>query len=51
MNDLIDKLQDALATANSLKTGERSEEQRRLAILCTELEKNVAWVLYTYTVA
>lgn len=47
MNELIAKLRDALATANSLKTGERSEEQRRLAILCSKLEKAYAWALYT----
>lgn len=33
----------------SLKTGERSEEQRRLAILCTELEKVAAFANYILT--
>lgn len=46
MNELARKLQDTLADAMRLKTGERSEEQRKLSILITELEKVVAWSLY-----
>lgn len=49
IEDLIKDLRAALATANELKTGERTEEQRRLAILCTEMEKVVAWALYVAT--
>lgn len=46
MQDVINNLESALADANQLKSGERSEQQRRLAILCTEIEKVIAWVYF-----
>jgi len=39
-------LQQARGNVGSLRTGDRSEEQRRLAILATELEKVLALAEY-----
>lgn len=47
MESLLEDLKKALVDANALKNGDRSEQQRRLAILCTDLEKVVAWGDYT----
>lgn len=45
-NDLQEALAEALSIAQNGKTGERSEEQRKLAILVTEIEKVSAWAAY-----
>lgn len=46
MTEVLEHLSAALEVAQSLKTGERSEEQRRLAILTTEIEKVQAFAQY-----
>ncbi len=45
---MIDTLQTVLSQVQALKTGERSEEQRRIAILVTKVEDSLAWAKYTF---
>lgn len=51
LQDVIEKLEDTLLRVNLCKTGERNEEQRRIAILSTQVEQALAWAHYTYNVA
>lgn len=47
-DDTIRDLEATLATILDLKTQERSEEQRRIAILATKVENSLAWAKYTF---
>lgn len=48
MGNTAEALKNLLAAANAEKTGERSEQQRRLAILATKIEEAYAWAKHTY---
>lgn len=50
IQDVIERLEDALRIVNLCKTGERNEEQRRIAILSTQVEQALAWAHYTHWV-
>lgn len=41
-------LEAMLSQVTALKTGERSEEQRKIAILAAKIEDSVAWAKYTF---
>lgn len=49
-SETVNSLQSILYDIQSLKTGERSEEQRRIAILTTKIEDALAWSMYTFEV-
>lgn len=44
----IHGLETILSQVQAQKTGERSEEQRKIAILVTKIEDCVAWAKYAY---
>lgn len=46
METVITALQEAREATQALRTADRSEKQRRLAILATELEKVLAFAEY-----
>lgn len=48
MVNTVELLKELLAIVNSQKTGERSEEQRRIAILATKVEDALSWAHYTW---
>jgi hypothetical protein len=45
--NLVDKVSSCLDSITELKTNERSDEQRKLAILYTKMEDCLAWAKYT----
>jgi hypothetical protein len=48
LNDVRGHLKDILAELDNMKTGQRNEDQRRLAILCTKIEDALSWSEYTW---
>lgn len=46
--DTIEGLEAMLSQVQAQKTGDRSEEQRKIAILVTKIEDCLAWAKYTY---
>lgn len=50
INTVEASLKTLLSRAQQLRTGERSEEQRKIAILITKIEDCVAWAKYTFEV-
>lgn len=45
---VLEVLKEALTDVNNLKTTERTEEQRRIAILATKIEDALAWAKHTF---
>jgi hypothetical protein len=48
MQSTADHIREILEGVNAQKTGERSEEQRKIAILATKLEDALAWAKHAY---
>lgn len=47
-NDTEEGIEAMLSQVQALKTGERSEEQRRIAILVAKIEESLAWAKYAF---
>lgn len=48
MGNTVEALKSLLEGVNAEKTGDRSEQQRRLAILATKVEDALSWAKHTY---